>query len=221
MAKPKDTKNEELRPEKSRRAESIYADEIYCFDYLKRLRRIMVWLVVATVLAIGAAWSAWTTRPQPQYFLVENGRVLDSVPVKLPMGNSAQVSSWASEELRSVFSFDFVHYKEQIEERKTSFTSQGWEAFLAALQDSKFIQSVRENRQVVSATPTSAPRVVAEGELDGRYAWKIEQDFVFTFYAGTQVQSQNVKISATIVRVPTYENPSGLGIHQLIQESRR
>lgn len=221
MAKPRVNKTEDPRPEKARRAESVYADELYCFDYLKRVRRVMVWLSIATVLAISAAWTAWSTRPEPQYFLVENGRVLDNVPVKQPMGNSAQVSSWASEELRSVFSFDFVHYKEQIESRKTSFTSQGWEAFLAALQDSKFIQSVRENRQVVSATPTSAPRVVAEGELDGRYAWKIEQDFVFTFYAGTQVQSQNVKISATVVRVPTYENPSGLGIHQLIQESRR
>lgn len=208
-------------PEKARRAESVYADEVYCFDYLKRMRRIMVWMALACVLAIGAAWTAWTTRPQPQYFLVQDGRVLENIPVKQPIGNSAQVSSWLSGELRSIFSFDFVHYKEQLESHKTSFTPQGWDAFLRALQDSKFIQSVRENRQVVSATPTSAPRVIAEGELGGRYAWKIEQDFVFTFYAGPRTQSQNVMISATIVRVPTSENPAGLGIHQLIQESRR
>jgi intracellular multiplication protein IcmL len=185
------------------------------------MRRIMVWLVLATFLAIGAAWTSWTVRPQPQYFLVQDGKVLPDVPIKQPVGNSAQVASWASEEMRSIFSFDFVHYKAQIESRKTSFTSQGWSSFLRALQDSKFAQSVQENRQVVSAVPTSAPRVIAEGQLEGRYAWKIEQDFVFTFYAGQQVQSQTVKISATIVRVPTSENPAGLGIHQLIQESKR
>lgn len=208
-------------PEKTRQVESIYADEVYCFDYLKRMRRIMIWLVLASILAIGAAWTAWTTRPQPQYFLVQDGNVLENAPVKQPISNSAQVSSWVSTELRSIFSFDFVHYKEQLEGHKTSFTRQGWDAFLLALQDSKFIQSVRENRQVVSATPTSAARVVAEGELGGRYAWKIEQDFVFTFHAGPRTQNQSVMITATVVRVPTYENPSGLGIHQLIQESKR
>ena len=206
---------------KPRHPESVYADEMYCFDYLKRMRRIMVWLSLAMVLAIGAAWTAWTTRPQPQYFLVQDGNVLENVPVTQPISNSAQVSSWVSSELRSIFSFDFVHYKEQLESHKTSFTSQGWSAFLTALQDSKFIQSVRESRQVVSATPTSAARVVAEGELGGRYAWKIEQDFVFTFHAGPHTQNQSIMITATIVRVPTYENPSGLGIHQLIQESKR
>jgi intracellular multiplication protein IcmL len=209
------------KKEKARQAEALYAEEVYCFDYLKRLRRVMVWLVFTTLLAIGAAWTAWTTRPEPQYFLVQDGKVLNNVPVKQPISNSAQVSSWVSEELRNIFSFDFVHYKEQLESHKTSFTRQGWDAFLLALQDSKFVQAIRENRQVVSATPTSAPRVVAEGELDGRYAWKIEQDFVFTFYAGPRTQNQSVTISTTIVRVPTYENPSGLGIHQLIQESKR
>lgn len=208
-------------PEKARCVESVYASEVYCFDYLKRMRRIMVWLALALVLAVGAAWTAWTTRPQPQYFLVQDGKVLENIPVKQPISNSSQVSSWVSSELRSIFSFDFVHYKEQLESHKTSFTAQGWGAFLTALQDSKFIQSVRENRQVVSATPTSAARVIAEGELGGRYAWKIEQDFVFTFHAGPRTQNQSVMITATVVRVPTYENPSGLGIHQLIQESKR
>lgn len=209
------------REDKARHHESVYAAEVYCFDYLKRLRRIMVWLVAATLLAIGAAWTAWSTRPAPQYFLVQDGKVLSNVPVSQPISNSAQVSSWVSEELRNIFSFDFVHYKEQLESHKTSFTRQGWGAFLKALEDSKFVQAVRENRQVVSATPTSAPRIVAEGELDGRYAWKLEQDFVFTFYAGPRTQNQSVMISTTIVRVPTYENPSGLGIHQLVQESKR
>ncbi len=206
---------------KARNPESIYAEEVYCFDYLKRMRRILAWLVITCLVAVAASWTAWTTRPAPQYFMVQDGKVLNNAPISVPVNNSAQVSAWVSTQIREIFSFDFVHYNSQIESHKSNFTGEGWLAFLNAMQDSKLVQSVRENRQVVSATPTSSARVLAEGNLNGRYAWKVEQDFVFTFYAGQQVQNQNVKVSVTVVRVPTYENPSGLGIQQLIQESSR
>lgn len=201
--------------------EEIYYQELLATENVRILRRLLYWMILFCILVTGVVYVAWTTRPQSEYQVIQDGKVLPNVPISQPINNSAQAAAWLGEELRSIFSFDFVHYKEQVESHKISFTLDGWTAFLAALNDSKFVQSVRENRQVVSATPTSAPRVVAEGTLGGRYTWKIEQTFLFTFYAGQQSQSQQVKISATVVRVPTYENPSGLGIQQLIQESTR
>lgn len=202
---------------KIRQAESVFAEEIYCFDMLKKMRRVLVMAITASVIAMVIAFLAWTTRPRAQYLVIQDGKILQDKPITQAINNSDQVATWTSNQLQEIFTFDFVHYRDQIESHKMSFTHEGWIAFLKALKDSKLPQSVKEERQVVSSIPTSAPRVMAEGVFNGRYAWKIEQDFLLTFYTGNVSQTQNIKMNVLVVRVPTYENPSGVGIQQLIQ----
>lgn len=80
------------------------------------------------------------------------------------------------------------------------------------------IETVTENRQVISATPRGAPTILAEGLLpNGVYRWEVEIPMLVTYELGQTKRSDNKTVRLVIVRVPKLESPNGVGIEQWIQ----
>ena len=96
------------------------------------------------------------------------------------------------------------------------FTDSGYESFLAGLDDSLFLDRLRDNLQVASAVARGAPVITDTRHFAGRIGWAIEFPLLVTFEAGSRRVSQDLLAQVLVMRVPLEERPAGIGIEQLI-----
>ena len=102
-----------------------------------------------------------------------------------------------------------------------SIRYEGYESFLAGLDQSLFLDRLRDNLQVASAVAQGAPVVTDTRYFEGRLGWAIEFPLLVTFAAGSRSVSQDLLARVLVMRVPLSERPAGIGIAQLIADKRR
>ncbi|MEM6903052.1 MAG: type IVB secretion system apparatus protein IcmL/DotI, partial [Pseudomonadota bacterium] len=156
-------------------------------------------------------------RPSPEYFATtQDGRLIKMVPRSEPMLTQSAILTWAGKASTDAFTFDFVNFREQLQEAAVAFTPDGWRSFLKALEDSRNLEAVRERKLIVNAALQGAPVILTEGVVNGVYSWRIEMPIVVAYRSATDVQRQNLLVNMTVSRVPTLEYPEGVGITQFV-----
>ena len=156
--------------------------------------------------------------PVRTYFATtEDGRVIPMVPLSQANLTKPALLSWTAQAASETMTFGFHDYRRRLQESSRHFTRRGWGSFTKALQDSGMIETVTENRQVISATPRGAPTILAEGLMPtGVYRWEVELPMLITYELGQTRRSDNMNIRLVIVRVPKLESANGVGIEQWI-----
>ena len=156
--------------------------------------------------------------PTRTYFATtEDGRVVPMMPLSQANLSKPALLSWAAQAASETMTFGFHDYRRRLQESSRHFTRGGWGSFTKALQDSGMIETVTTNRQVISATPRSAPTILAEGLMpNGVYRWEVEMPMLITYELGQTRRSDSMNIRLVIVRVPKLESANGVGIEQWI-----
>lgn len=163
-----------------------------------------------------------TSKPQNVYFATtSDGRLIRMVPLSQPNLSDAALLSWVAQAATETMTFGFHDYKARLQDSSKFFTRQGWESFTQALQASRVIEAVEARQQVLSAVPGSAPVIIQEGVVNNQYRWVVEMPLVVTYKSGSSSRPDSMLVRLSIVRVPTLDNPSGVGIEQWIAVGRR
>ena len=159
-----------------------------------------------------------THKPRTVYFaMTEDGRQIPMVSLSTPNLSRPALLSWAAQAASETMTFGFHDYRRRLQESSRHFTRRGWGSFTKALQDSGLIETITNNRQVISATPRSAPTILAEGLTpSGVYRWEVEMPMLITYELGQGQRSDSMNVRLVIVRVPSLEKPNGVGIEQWI-----
>lgn len=148
------------------------------------------------------------------------GRVTPIQAIDRPMQSIAQVRNWATEALLSSLTLTFANYKSQMNEYQLNFTDQGWRSYQEALRGASIIDTIIAQQLVTSVVATGAPVVKGKGiSENGRYGWMMEIPIVVTYESTSLKQQAPYLIELTVVRRPESENPSGLGIAQILLKS--
>jgi intracellular multiplication protein IcmL len=173
---------------------------------------------MAIILLVGLVFMVVnTTKTEYLYFATtEDGRLVPMVPLTDPNLSTPALTSWVAQAATEVMTFGFHDYRKRLAEASSNFTRTGWASFTEALDKSRIIESVEQNQQVVSATPTSAPIITQEGIVNGRYQWTLELPMTVSYQAGSQSRADNLMINLVVVRVPKLESPNGVGIEQWV-----
>ena len=163
-----------------------------------------------------------TSKPQNIYFATtSDGRLIRMVPLSQPNLSDAALLSWVAQAATETMTFGFHDYKARLQDSSKFFTRQGWESFTQALQASRVIEAVEARQQVLSAVPGSAPVIIQEGVVNNQYRWVVEMPLVVTYKSGSSSRPDSMLVRLSIVRVPTLDNASGVGIEQWIAVGRR
>lgn len=158
-----------------------------------------------------------SAKAQDHYFATTaDGRIMQLVPLELPNMGTSSLLSWAAQAGTEVMTFGFQDYQRRLQYSSRHFTRHGWETFATALQKSRIIESMTAQHQVTSAEPRSAPILIQEGVFNGKYRWVVDLPLAVKYQSSTDLRTDNLLVRMVIDRVPSLENPSGLGIEQWI-----
>ncbi len=154
---------------------------------------------------------------EPKYLATTiNGRSNPLTAMDKPSQSDPLVLEWASIAATSAYSYDFLNYDKQLLESSKFFTSEGWEQFLNALQQSHTIETVKAKKVIMSAVVTGKPTLMRKGLLNGVYAWRIQMQILVTYQSASETPMQSYVVTMLIIRIPTLNTPSGIGISQII-----
>lgn len=195
----------------------IVRNEFYRDGY-RTLLRIAVIEAMIILGLVGAIYFVIDVhQPENRYFATtEDGRLVPMVPLSEPNLSVPALMSWSAQAATEVMTFGFNDYKRRLQQASRNFTRLGWVSFTSALEKSRIIEMVEANGQVVSAAPASAPILISEGVVNGRYQWQVQVPLVVTYQAGSSVRDDKMLVTLLLVRVPKLESPNGVGIEQWI-----
>lgn len=193
--------------------------------YRDNYRRLMI--VCLGLIAIALCLLFWVfyeraNKPAPRYFATTyDGRLIPIIPLNEAGLNDNQLLQWATEAAVNAYTFNYVNYRKALQDLRIYFTKDGYVNFLKALKDSNNLDAVINKKMIVSAKPTGSPAIlrkglITEGPDKGIYRWIVELPMEINFQNETTPIRQSIILTMTIVRVPSLESPSGVGITSFV-----
>jgi intracellular multiplication protein IcmL len=209
-------RSEELKNSDKTALGSIVTRNDYYRDQYRTLVKIALFEAIAILgLIMSMIVLINVHQPRSYYFATtSDGRQIPMIPLSQPNLSKPALLSWATQAATEVMTFGFNDYRRRLQEASRHFTRQGWLSFTQALQRADIVESVRTNRQAISAAPRSAPVLVSEGLINGRFQWEVRIPLNVTTAFGGGTKSDVWNVHLKIVRVPTLESPNGVGIEQ-------
>lgn len=191
--------------------------------YARSYRDLIILTLCLLLVFLGfAIWSVYlfNLKPQAIYFATTpEGKLIDDPPLNQPSMPNQAVMSWAEKVAILVYDFDYLNYRQSLQDLRQYFTQNGHADYLKALAFSTNLEAVKKNKQVVSGEVNGKSTVVKEGVQNGTYYWVLNLPLLIS-YENSQgkIYRQNVKATMTVVRASTLEYPQGLSVHQIILE---
>lgn len=187
----------------------------YRRHYDKVLMGIMV-LIVLLVVGLSIILYQITSRPLPTFVAVQaNGNKMQLISYDEPNLLPDTILRWASKAATTAYTFNFVNYNKQIAEARPYFTEAGWQDYLRSVNS--LINTIIQNQLFVNGVVSGTPVISNEGPLpDKGYSWRVQIPFLVTYQSANITTKRNFYVTITIVRVPTSQNPQGIGIDQFV-----
>ena len=193
-------------------------------DALSRERYVLnlrVTMFIAVALVVSVLCNVYLgIRPiEYKYFVTDpSGRITEIQAINRPIQSQELVLNWATQSITKAYSMNFANYAQQLKDIEPSFNDAGWRGYQEALKTSGYLDKMLANQYATSAVPRSAPVVVAQGDLGGVWAWRLQIPIIVSYKSASVSQTQDITVDVVVVRRPETENPSGLAIAQIISQ---
>lgn len=188
------------------------------------LIHLLSWLVIFILL--GMIYYLHKHPRSPYFFATDNAlRFFPSVPLQQPNMTDDAVIAWAGEAIESAMSYNYMNYREELQNAQKYFTDYGWHTYMQGLTQSLNLVALKERKQIVTAKLAGPGKITVEGGLGSTqaYAWKIEFPVLVTYMMPPYDNSpdrgvfQNaLNVSVIVQRQDELASYKGLGIVQLI-----
>ncbi len=182
-------------------------------DGFNKLLFIVASLFLAIIFLVISSVYLYLNRPTPLTFHVNNDfRLQPVVSLDQPYLTTSEVLQWTADALRKSFIYDFKNYDEQLAKAEQYFTPDGWKIFSNQLNIYANYNNVQTYKLFITGTPISAPTIINEGLLSGRYAWQIQLPITLDYTGPKPLPSKTLPLIIWVVRVSTLDNLTGIAI---------
>lgn len=152
----------------------------------------------------------------PQYIPINADGTIISLSPLSDEKPEADVQKFVTRAIRKLFVYDYVNYSAQIEDAvSSSFTSEGYGAYLDEYVKSNTLTAVKENKWVVSVEQKEIPVLETKSLSNGLFTWDFKVK-VRIMYSGVKNASQEGIIYLRVVRESVIKNADGLGISKIV-----
>lgn len=186
-------------------------------DGQRKMMLILLISIISNFILLSMLIYIVSHPPAPKYFATSiNGRITPLFALNEPNQSDSAVLQWANQAAIAAFSYNFVNYRSELQAASGFFTSEGWDQFLGALEQSNNLEAVKAKKLIVSAVATRAPIILQKGILNGRFSWRVQMPMLVTYQSASEFSQQNLVVTMLITRVSTLNSPRGIGIAQFV-----
>lgn len=181
----------------------------------KNLFRVVLMLALG-ILAMACVLLYYVSSVLPQdrfYAMTSNGQKMQMIGLPAPNIGVSALLDWSAQAASEILTFGFDDIEDRFALSRRHFSPEGWESFGAAMGRSDILKSITARQQIMTAIPTSPPIILGEGRQRQYYGWLIEVPMVLTVRSTGEVRPIRTSVRMIVVRLPTSENPAGLGIY--------
>jgi len=189
----------------------------YYRDGFGRLMLIMAGMVFAIVMLLATSLYLYLSEPPPINFPVyKELRVLPDQPLDAPYIDTPALLQWVNDAVSKAFHLDFANYNEQLQAIQHEFTDDGWRVFSDQLNNYANYNDIQAKKMFITAMPDTAPTVINNGVLLGRYAWWVAVPITLQYIGSEGTFTKTLNLQVLVVRVPTLNNLMGVGIDNVV-----
>lgn len=155
-------------------------------------------------------------RPLPQFIAIaQNGQQMQITAQEEPNYLSSTIIKWARKAAVASYTYDFVNADKQLAAVKSYYTDAGWKVFSESI--AQLIGSIKANQLFVNGVVSGPPVISNQGDISMRgYVWRVQMPFLVTYQTSDTATHKQFYVTLTIVKVPTWQNPAGIGIDQFV-----
>lgn len=190
-------------------------------EAMKKITLIAAINSFVTLMLIVSITVVYMFRPSPESFAVSpDGRVTKLIPLSDDITSSGEISQAALSDyvgrtIIDAYSIDFVNWREQLSRLSSSFTPDGYNSFMVAIEPIK--DRVVEGRYVTKIGLITPAIIEKSGVISGIRKYKIGMDIMISFESQTKrIDPQKWHVEIIAQRVPFSVNPVGIAINSAV-----
>ena len=179
---------------------------------------ILVTLVLSALLAVFVFHDmfVWAHPVHPKYFYVDGRNPpRPAVALDSPIIDDTQLLEWSVKWVLAPYNVNYHDFAQQLNTAGRHYTRSGWDGFaLSYINDGNF-EKLKKSRLLCYAQAERAAVIRQTSIIHGRLAYEIQFPLVQTCENVNQESTQNLMMTATIIRMNDVDHPDGLAIDRL------
>lgn len=137
-----------------------------------------------------------------------------------PTMSNVSVLVWANEAVISLNTYSYKDYRTALQRASNYFTPKGWSAYVEALTKSKTLDTIKDNKLVVSAVATAPPVIVKQGPAGGTYSWTVDIPLLVVYENSSQKKEQKMVATLEIINAPPNVGIRGIAIVSVVMKEQ-
>lgn len=196
----------------------VYLSEENSF-YRNYYSSVIVIIILAILIVLGMVIVVLYQifhQPLPLFRAVApNGKMIALNSFDEPNLMPSTLLTWASKATVAAYTFDFANYNKQIEATRPYFTPLGWKDYQSSVAG--LLRDISQKQIFVNGVISGSPIIANQGILGKKgYVWRIQLPFLVTYQSSETTAKDNFIVIVNIVKIPTWINPTGIGIDQFV-----
>ena len=159
----------------------------------------------------------WAHPARPLFFISDGkGFTRPLTPVDSPIVDDTELLQWTVQAAIAPYNVDYWNYAKELNTASRKFTLRGWNTFAGSYVGQGNFDELKRARLLCHAQSQRAALIHQTSFVQGALAYTIEVPIVQTCENVNQTSTNNLLVTAVVVRTNTDDHPDGLAIDQLV-----
>jgi len=186
-------------------------------------RCLALTLCMGALLSVSLIHDAyvWLNPVEPRYFFVD-GKHLPKPVVALdsPIVDDTELLDWTVKAVLAPYNVDYFNYPAELNTASRRFTVRGWNTFADSYVRQGNFDELKRARLLCHAQTQRAALIHQTSFRAGSLAYEIQVPITQTCENVNQTSTNNLMITALVVRTNDDDHPDGLAVDQLVAAPR-
>jgi intracellular multiplication protein IcmL len=186
-------------------------------------RCIGLTMVMAAVVAVSLVNDVyqWAHPVSPRYFFVDGKHApRAAVALDSPIVDDPELLDWTVKAVLAPYNIDYFNYPVELNTASRRFTLHGWNTFAQSFIAQGNFDELKRARLLCHAQSQRAAVIHQTSYVLGALAYQIQFPITQTCENANQTSSNNLVVTARVIRTNDDDHPDGLAIDQLVASPR-
>lgn len=187
-------------------------NNLYRDHYKMALNAAIFMGIVCALLSVVLAMVSLYPTKAKYYATTTTGIIVPLHSLSEPVVTSPYLLQWASLAAKASYNLDFNNYDQQVLAAKPYFTADGFLKYQQALKSSGLLDTVKDQKVMMSAIVSGDPVIIRQFVESGRYNWVVQLPMLVTFQSASETKRMHTLVTMRIQRVPVLSADNGIQI---------